>query len=223
MADEGTPLLVVPELATDRARAGRARAAFFTIFVTVCFFHFLLDGGLAFAEPGSGGSQSGSALHVVVSPPCCNSGSLVGRRATEASPACIPCPGIASIATAYSVPPSAPPPPQCPPHPTLPHSNFDKTIGVKRWPAPTTPPGSPTWYRDDCGNDNAAGPYRWKPENRPGKGQGEWRRDMGAINTAGKHAHAEALGMTVTQVRQAQHAANGETSNSARMATRCER
>jgi len=88
---------------------------------------------------------------------------------------------------------------------------------VKRWPAPTTPPGSPTWYRDDCGNDNAAGPYRWKPENRPGKGQGEWRRDTGAINTAGKHANAEALGMTVTQVRQAQHAANGETSTSARI------
>jgi len=40
---------------------------------------------------------------------------------------------------------------------------------------------------------------------------------MGAINTAGKHAHAEALGMTVTQVRQAQHAANGETSTSARI------
>jgi hypothetical protein len=105
MADEGTPLLVVPELANDRARAGRAHAAFFTIFVTICFFHFLLDGGLAFAEPGSGGSQSGST---VVSPPCCHSGSLAGRRATEASPACIPCPGSSSgagssIATAYSV------------------------------------------------------------------------------------------------------------------------
>jgi len=211
--NEGTPLLVVREVAIERARAGRARAACVAIFVTVGAFHFWFDGGLAFAEPG-GGLQSGSAM---VSPPCCHSGSLAGRRATEASPACIPCPGSSSIATAYSVPPSAPPPPQCPPHPTLPHSNFDKTIGVKRWPAPTTPSGSANWYRDDCGNDNAAGPYRWKPENRPGKGQGEWRRDMGAINTARMHAHAAALGMTMPQLRQAQHAANGETSLSARI------
>ena len=78
------------------------------IFVTIGFFHFLLDGGLAYAKPGSGGSQSGDT---VVSPPCCHSGSLAGRRATEASPACIPCPGSSSgagssIATAFSVYPA---------------------------------------------------------------------------------------------------------------------
>ena len=108
MADEGTPLLAVREVAIERARAGRARAACMAIFVTIGFFHFLLDGGLAYAKPGSGGSQSGDT---VVSPPCCHSGSLAGRRATEASPACIPCPGSSSgagssIATAFSVYPA---------------------------------------------------------------------------------------------------------------------
>ena len=92
--------MILEEVATERARAGRARAAFVAIFVTVCAFHFWFDGGLAFAEPG-GGSQSGSK---VVPPPCCHSGSQEGRRATEAigegflaSP-CIPCPGSSSSA-----------------------------------------------------------------------------------------------------------------------------
>eukprot|EP00966_Prymnesium_polylepis_P076641 1776422-Prymnesium_polylepis.1 len=49
-----------------------------------------------------------------------------------------------------------------------------------------------------CGNADAAGPYRWKPENRPGKGQGEWRRDKGAIQTAIHNARAAAAGTTVT-------------------------
>ena len=85
------------------------------------------------------------------------------------------------------------------------------------WPAPKTPSGSPNWTRDDCGNDDAAGPYRWKPENRQGKGQGEWRRDKGAIKTAINNAAAAATNTTVTQMRHAQHAANGETPTSARI------
>ena len=69
--------------------------------------------------------------------------------------------------------------------PTLPPSNGAKTIGTTKWPAPS---GAQSRTRDDCGNDDAAGPYRWKPECRPGKGKGEWRRDRGVLGKAQRDA-----------------------------------
>ena len=207
---------------TKRARAG----TYLIIFIAgICFIHLGLDCGLPISS-ASGQDASHGVSTAVVSGPCCHSGSQEGRRATEAigegllaSP-CIPCPGSSSgsgssLVAAYDVFPSTSP--QCPPHPTLPHSNYAKNIGVQRWPAPKTPSGSPNWYRDDCGNDNAAGPYRWKPENRPGHGQGHWRRDMGAIGTAIRNRRYAANGETATSAHHRQHAANGETATSARI------
>ena len=228
--NEGTPLLVAHQeeskSGTKRARAG----TYLIIFIAgICFIHLGLDCGLPISS-ASGQDASHAVSTAVVSGPCCHSGSQEGRRATEAigegllaSP-CIPCPGSSSgsgssLVAAYDVFPSTSPPstpPQCPPHPTLPHSNYAKNIGVQRWPAPKTPSGSPNWYRDDCGNDNAAGPYRYKPENRPGKGQGLWRRDKGAIGTAERNRRYAANGETATSAHHRQHTANGETSTSAR-------
>ena len=34
------------------------------------------------------------------------------------------------------------------------------------------------------------GSYRWKPEKRHGKGQGEWRRNVGELSTMRQHAVA---------------------------------
>ena len=159
--DEGAPLLAVSaKMEHSNSAKMRARAGtFLLIFIASIFF--ILDCGLPISSASGQSSHSVSTTVVSPPPPCCHSGSLNGRRASEASLTCIQCPesrsgSSSSLVAAYDVFPSAPP--QCPPHPALPHSNYEKTIGVKRWPAPKTPSGSPNWYRDDCGNDDAAGP-----------------------------------------------------------------
>jgi len=88
-------------------------------------------------------------------------------------------------------------------------------MGVKKWPPPTA---GQSLARDDCGNDNTHGPYRWNAENRIGKGQGVWRRDKGALGTARKVAYAAAKGMTTTELNVAAAAAKGMTTTEQRVA-----
>ena len=71
--------------------------------------------------------------------------------------------------------------------PTLPPSNGAKTIGTTKWPAPS---GAQSRTRDDCGNDDAAGPYRsLEAGMQTWQGQGRVAgRDPGVLGKAQRDA-----------------------------------
>ena len=103
---------------------------------------------------------------------------------------------------------------QCKPHPILPHSKFAKTIGTRKWPPPESKVDA---RRDDCGNADSEGPYRWYKETRPGKGKGDWRRDAGGGAVRTGYRPNEPTGEAKTAANNLRLAANGETSTEARI------